>query len=64
MKYELNELVPCIKRLREVFEGAATHSQQALHEKYKDAKYDCVATLSAPTNLPFDDMDTEESSLT
>lgn len=61
INYQLSELTPCIKQLRDIFDAAATHSQQALYEKYKDAKYDCVATLSAPANLPFDEMDTEDS---
>ena len=61
MKYELSDLVPCIKRLRDIFENASSHSQQALYEKYKDAKFDCVALLRPPTNLPFEEMDTEDS---
>jgi len=60
-QYELSQLVPCIRRLREIFENASSHPQQAVHEKYKDAKFDCVSTLTPPSNLPFECMDIEDS---
>ncbi|XP_076811415.1 cyclin-A2-like [Clavelina lepadiformis] len=63
MKYELSELAPCIKQLCEIFENAPNHPQQALNEKYKDAKFDCVSTLKAPTLPSFEDMDAEENHL-
>ena len=59
MKYELSDLVPCIKRLRDIFERVASHPQQALHDKYKGAKFDCVASLKPPVTLPFDVMETD-----
>jgi len=59
MQYEFRELTPCIKRMHEIFAGVEKHPQQALREKYKDAKYDCVSKLQPPPTLPFDDMEAE-----
>nr|CAB3228881.1 cyclin-A2 [Phallusia mammillata] len=61
MQYELQDLVPCIKRLSEIFTAAESHPQQALREKYKDAKYDCVSKITAPTSFPFDAMDADST---
>ena len=61
MKYELEELKPCIKQLNNLFQGASSNPQQAIYEKYKDAKFDCVATLNAPGRLPFDSESETES---
>ena len=54
MKYTFEELQPCIKRLYDVMKAVKEHTQQAIPEKYKDAKYDCVSTLEAPESLPFE----------
>jgi len=61
MKYDIEELQPSIKKLNKLFKEASTHPQQAIYEKYKDAKFDCVATLTPPSTLPFDsDSDSEK----
>ena len=54
MKYSLEELKPCIKDLHSLFELAPSDSQQAIREKYKEVKYDDVASLAAPDSLPFE----------
>lgn len=61
MQYELQDLMPCIKRLSEIFTAAEKHPQQALREKYKDAKYDCVSKIAPPTSFPFDAMDADST---
>nr|XP_002125998.2 cyclin-A2 [Ciona intestinalis] len=60
MQYQLQDLAPCIKRLHEILAGASKNSLQALFEKYKDAKYDCVSNITATPTLPFDEMEAEE----
>ena len=57
MEYDISELMPLIKRLLEIHQSAEKHQQQAIHEKYKDAKYDCVSKISPVTNLPCELMD-------
>ena len=39
MQYELEDLVPCISKLYELFNAAPFCAQQAAREKYKEAKY-------------------------
>ena len=63
MKFSLDELRPCMKKLHKMFQEASTTPQQAIYEKYKDAKFDCVATLTPPSSLPFNsDSESEKES--
>lgn len=57
MEYDISELMPLIKRLHEIHQAAESHQQQAIYEKYKDAKYDCVSKIPPVTNLPCELMD-------
>jgi len=58
MEYTLEELLPVITRLHEIHCSAEKHQQQAIHEKYKDAKYDCVSKIAPCDALPT--IDTEQ----
>lgn len=52
MEYDINELMPVITRLHEIHQAAEKHQQQAIHEKYKDPKFDCVAKIKPVSELP------------
>ena len=41
----------CIINLHKAMEQAANHPQQAIQEKYKQAKYDQVALIEPPKSL-------------
>jgi len=49
--YDLNELKPCIIHLYKAMQQAPNHPQQAIQEKYKQAKYDYVSLIEAPKSL-------------
>ncbi len=36
--YTLDDLMPCIQDLHQIYLGAAQHAQQAVREKYKSSK--------------------------
>lgn len=50
--YDLSELKTCISDMFKTMQGALTHPQQAIQEKYKQSKYDYVALIEAPKALP------------
>jgi hypothetical protein len=50
--YDLSELKACIYDMFNFFHQAAKYPQQAIQEKYKQAKYDHVALVEIPKTLP------------
>lgn len=50
-KYDLSELKQCINHLHKAMQKAPTHPQQAIQEKYKQAKYESVALIEPPKSL-------------
>lgn len=49
---DLNELKSCINAMYKCMQQAAHHPQQAIQEKYKQAKYDYVSLIEPPKGLP------------
>lgn len=49
---DLNELKSCINDMFKCMQQAAHHPQQAIQEKYKQAKYDYVSLIEPPKALP------------
>nr|XP_040029932.1 cyclin-A2 [Gasterosteus aculeatus aculeatus] len=49
--YLLEDLMPCVEDLHQIFLNAATHAQQSVREKYKGPKYSEVSLIDAPTKL-------------
>lgn len=49
--YSLEDLLPCIEDLHQMYLGASKHAQQSVREKYKGSKYHEVSTIQAPTDL-------------
>jgi len=47
------DLEPCLKDLHKAYLNASTHQQQAVKEKYANAKHHQASTLNPPTSLPF-----------
>jgi len=47
------DLEPCLKDLHKAYLNASTHQQQAVREKYANAKHHQASTLNPPTSLPF-----------
>jgi len=47
------QLEPCLKDLHKAYLNASTHQQQAVREKYANAKHHQASTLNPPTSLPF-----------
>ncbi|KAK6299062.1 hypothetical protein J4Q44_G00305720 [Coregonus suidteri] len=47
----LEDLMPCIEDLYQMYLNAATHAQQSVREKYKGAKYEEVSLIEPPTKL-------------
>lgn len=50
-KHDLSELKQCIMHLHKAMQQAPNHSQQAIQEKYKQAKYDYVALIEPLKSL-------------
>lgn len=50
--FDLSELKSCISDMFKCMQQAAHHPQQAIQEKYKQAKYDYVSLIEAPRALP------------
>jgi len=50
--HDLSELKGCINDMYKCMQQAAQHPQQAIQEKYKNAKYDYVALIEPPKSLP------------
>jgi len=61
MEYDINELMPVITRLHEIHQAAEKHQQQAIHDKYKDPKFDCVAKIKPVSKVPSPEAETCES---
>ncbi|KAI3351077.1 hypothetical protein L3Q82_005642 [Scortum barcoo] len=49
--YTLEELMPCVKDLHQIYLNAAQHAQQSVREKYKGPKYSEVSLMTPPTEL-------------
>lgn len=49
--YPLEDLMPCIEDLHQIFLNAGQHAQQSVREKYKGSKYSDVSLIEAPTKL-------------
>ncbi|XP_076004973.1 cyclin-A2 [Genypterus blacodes] len=49
--YSLEELMPCVEDLHQMYLNAPQHAQQSVKEKYKGAKYSEVSLIDAPTKL-------------
>ncbi|KAM4555205.1 cyclin-A2 isoform 1-T2 [Odontesthes bonariensis] len=49
--YTLEDLMPCIEDLHQMYLSAAQHAQQSVREKYKGSKYLEVSTIDAPAKL-------------
>ncbi|NP_001133671.1 cyclin-A2 isoform X1 [Salmo salar] len=47
----LEDLMPCIEDLHQMYLNAATHAQQSVREKYKGAKYQEVSLIEPPMKL-------------
>jgi len=50
--FDLSELKACITDMHKCMQQAAHHPQQAIQEKYKQAKYDYVSLIEPPRALP------------
>lgn len=50
--FDLTELKSCINDMYKCMQQAAHHPQQAIQEKYKQAKYDYVSLIEPPKALP------------
>ncbi|XP_077332963.1 cyclin-A2 [Lithobates pipiens] len=50
-RYSLESLKPCILDLYRTYLSATTHQQQAVREKYKNAKYQGASTIDPPESL-------------
>jgi len=50
-KHDLSELKQCIIHLYKAMQQAPNHGQQAIQEKYKQAKYDYAALIEPPKSL-------------
>ncbi|XP_058506507.1 cyclin-A2 [Solea solea] len=49
--YSLDDLMPCVEDLHQIYLNASQHAQQSVQEKYKGPKYHSVSTIKAPTKL-------------
>ncbi|XP_010895519.1 cyclin-A2 [Esox lucius] len=49
--YTLEDLMPCIEDLHQLYLNATSHAQQSVREKYKGAKYQEVSLLTPPERL-------------
>ncbi|KAM9849923.1 cyclin-A2 [Aulostomus maculatus] len=49
--YTLEDLMPCVGDLHQMYLGAAQHAQQSVREKYKGPKYHEVSLIEAPSKL-------------
>ncbi|XP_070994066.1 cyclin-A2-like [Oncorhynchus clarkii lewisi] len=49
--YSLEDLMPCIEDLHQMYLNTATHAQQSVREKYKGAKYQEVSLIEPPEKL-------------
>ncbi|CAF0734573.1 unnamed protein product [Brachionus calyciflorus] len=49
--YELDELKSCVQDMFKAMQTANSHPQQAIQEKYKQAKYDHVSLIDPPKTL-------------
>jgi len=47
------DLKPCLEDLHKAYLNAGSHQQQAVREKYANAKHHQASTLNPPTSLPF-----------
>lgn len=61
--HDLSELKPCITEMFKMYQQAATLPQQAIQEKYKQAKYEHVSLINAPKSLPLNFQLTTNSNL-
>ena len=50
--HDMLELRACVNDLYKTMQGATSHPQQAIQEKYKTAKHEFVAMVEAPKSLP------------
>ncbi|KAG7458726.1 hypothetical protein MATL_G00223700 [Megalops atlanticus] len=50
-KYTLEDLMPCIVELHQVYINASRHAQQSVREKYKSSKYHEVSLIEPPEKL-------------
>ncbi|XP_070692732.1 cyclin-A2 [Pempheris klunzingeri] len=49
--YSLEDLMPCIEDLHQIYLNAPQHAQQSVREKYKGPKYHEVSVIDAPPQL-------------
>lgn len=49
--YVLEDLMPCVEDLHQMYLNAAQHAQQSVREKYKGSKYHEVSTIDPPAKL-------------
>ncbi|KAK5864447.1 hypothetical protein PBY51_015688 [Eleginops maclovinus] len=49
--YSLEELMPCVEDLHQIYLNASQHAQQSVREKYKGPKYSEVSLIDAPSKL-------------
>ncbi|XP_034055332.1 cyclin-A2 [Gymnodraco acuticeps] len=49
--YSLEDLMPCVEDLHQIYLNAAQHAQQSVREKYKGPKYSEVSLIDAPSKL-------------
>ncbi|XP_028815487.1 cyclin-A2 [Denticeps clupeoides] len=49
--YTLEDLMPCVHDLHQMYLSAAKHAQQSIREKYKSAKYSEVSLIEPPEDL-------------
>jgi cyclin A len=52
--HDLSELKSCIADMFKLYEQAATLPQQAIQDKYKQAKYEHISLVDPPKSLPFE----------
>ena len=51
--YEPSQICACVKRLWEFHASVENLPQQAVREKYSDARYNQVSNLASPRDYPF-----------
>lgn len=49
--YSVEELMPCLEDLHQIYLTAAQHAQQSVREKYKSSKYHEVSLIEPPERL-------------
>ena len=48
-----NQIKSCVNEIYKAMSNASTHAQQAIQEKYRSERFDCVSLIEPPKNLIF-----------